>query len=78
MDNPFIKTVTAKTLIKAQNINPQALGWADISIFPFPGNKTLDLVVGATFEDRSSCLFNKESLGNLLKMLQEVHDLMED
>jgi hypothetical protein len=78
MDNPFIKTVTAKTLIKAQNINPEALRWADISISPFPGNKTIDLVVGAAFEDRSSCAFDKDSLGNLLKMLQEVHDLMED
>jgi hypothetical protein len=79
MDNPLIKTVTTKSIIQATDLNPKELGWADISIYPDNNdNRTLELVIGAKTKDRSSCTFDKDSLGNLLKMLQEVHDLMKD
>lgn len=78
MDNPFIKTVTTTSLTSAINLTPKVLLWADTSLSFSSDGKHVNLVIGASFEDRGACSFNKESLANLLKMLQEVHDLMKE
>lgn len=77
MDNPFIETVTTKRLKGTINNHKiEGLHSAQVSL---NGNlKEISLVIGARNENGYRCYFNKESLGNLLKMLQEVHDLMED
>jgi len=77
MDNPFIETVTKKTL-KSAYYDGEAIGYADLAIEVRGEGKVIDLVVGSTLDQATSCFFTKKTLGNLLKILQEVHDLMED
>ena len=75
MDNPFIETVTTKR-IKKGYYDGEWVGAADVFLESTPGG--INLVIGADPNQMASCFFDKWTLGNLLKMLQEVHDLMED
>jgi hypothetical protein len=77
MDNPFIETVTTKKL-KTAVYSGSDINCASVWLKAVRKN-SIDLAV--CIEEPSNidyCAFNKKGLGNLLKMLQEVHDLMED
>lgn len=76
MDNPFIETVTTKRIKKGCYYDGKLVGDADV--FLGATHRGINLVIGAAPEDMLGCFFDKSTLGNLLKMLQEVHDLMED
>jgi hypothetical protein len=77
MDNPFIETVTTQK-IKAGHYNGDDINCASVWI-KTARKKSIDLAVCLSEPSNIDyCAFNKKGLGNLLKMLQEVHDLMED
>ncbi len=77
MDNPFIETVTTQK-IKAGHYNGIDINSASVWI-KTARKKSVDLAVCISEPSNIDyCAFNKKGLGNLLKMLQEVHDLMED
>ncbi len=40
--------------------------------------KSIRLVIGAMYENASSCSFSKEGLGELIEILKEIHTAMED
>ncbi len=77
MDNPFIETVATRK-IKTAHYNGGDINCASVWVKSTRKN-SIDLAV--CLQEPSNidyCAFNKKGLGNLLKMLQEVHDLMED
>lgn len=77
MDNPFIETVTTKKL-KTAVYSGSDINCANVWLKAVRKN-SIDLAVcikEPSYIDY--CAFSKKGLGNLLKMPQEVHDLMED
>ncbi len=77
MDNPFIETVTVKRG-KSGYYDGELIGYADVSLTFGESGRGIDLVVGSVMDHATACYFTKKTLSNLLKILQEVHDLMED
>lgn len=74
--NSFVKTQTTTTILETRNgVGPDR---TYVSIVPSCNNRKIDLVIGAYFSDRVASSFSKESLGELIKILQEVHDAMAE
>jgi hypothetical protein len=72
MKNPFIET--KKTIVNS--INESLPNYAAISITSH-NNKTIELVIGAEYDNRYCCLFSKNDLEELIKTLVEIHDVMD-
>ena len=70
----FVKTETKTTILETKNGNGP--DYTYVSIVPSYNNRKIDLVIGAHFSARCASGFSKESLGELIKILQKVHDAM--
>lgn len=67
-------TETRTTIIKTiDDVGPLC---TLISIVPSVTARSIDLVIGATYSSRCASHLDKEGLGELIKILQEVHDAM--
>ena len=73
MDN-FVKTETKTTILETKNGNGP--NYTYVSIVPSSDNREVDLVIGAHFSACCASRFSKESLGEMIKILQEVQDAM--
>ena len=70
----FVKTetITKKTINTV--IDGDTLNFAYMSVVP--DGDILDLVIGAKYEDRVACAFSKNSLAELIRVLQDIHEAM--
>lgn len=75
-DTLFVKEPTKKYLVGAIDQLPRELGYAPVSV-DVNSSRSIDLVVGAPFRNRSACAFNKLTLAKLIEELQAIHDVME-
>lgn len=70
-----MKVTETKTTI-IQTINAAGPCYGLVSIVPSATARCIDLVIGARYNNQCACGFTKEGLGDLIKILQEVHDAM--
>jgi hypothetical protein len=69
----FVEEV--KTLKIKEAINQLTYDGADISVSP-NNDFSIELVIGAAYENRCACMFSKKGLGKLIEDLQAIHDAM--
>ena len=74
--NNFVKTETKTTILETKN--GEGPDYTYVSIVPSYDNSKVALVIGAHFSDRCASSFSKGALGEMIKILQEVHDAMVD
>lgn len=65
-----------KTVIKTV-LDGSLDNFATFTLFP-DEEKTVVLVIGALYENRHACAFDKYDLGKLIAELQEVYNAMEE
>jgi hypothetical protein len=69
--NPFV--VTKKRLVEVvDGEGPDSIQMSVKS----DGPNALELVIGANYNDRSSCYISREGLGQLIETLKEIHEVM--
>lgn len=70
----FVKEVTTKELVSVKSgIGP---GFINMSMVPHEGNRTIELVIGASYDARCAAFIGKEDLQRLIDTLQEIHGAM--
>lgn len=72
-----MKVTETKTTIM-QTINEMGPCYGLVSIVPSDTARSIDLVIGAAYSSRCASILDKEGLGDLIKILQEVHDAMAE
>ncbi len=74
----FVKTETTTKRVIQEVVNGETIDFALVSVVPNGYLSSVNLVVGAVWEDRSRSQFSKSQLQELINNLQEVHDAMSD
>jgi hypothetical protein len=69
--NPFV--VTEKRLVGVEG--GQGPDFIQMSVKQ-NGPNGLELVIGAKYNDRSSCHISRNGLGQLIETLKEIHEVM--
>lgn len=70
----FVKEVTTKELVSVKDgIGP---GFIKMSVVPHEGNRTIELVIGASYASQCAAFIGKEELQRLIDTLQDIHDAM--
>lgn len=69
----FVKTETKTTIIDTMDGNGPDASLVSITTL---GPRAINLVIGARFRDSCASGFSKEGLGDLIKILRQVHGAM--
>ena len=69
----FVETVMKKTLVDVIDGDGPNNTFMSLK----QSGKAINLVIGARYEDRWASWLGKESLQELINVLQEIHDAME-
>lgn len=70
----FVKEVVTKELVPVKSgIGP---GCIYMSMVPHEGNRTIELVIGASYDASCASHICKEDLQKLINTLQDIHDAM--
>lgn len=75
MENQFVKKPEKGEVLTV--IDGDLPNSAFISVVPDGEIPLIDIVIGAEYKDRCSCRFSKNSVKELINILQEIHDVME-
>jgi len=75
MNNPFVKTETVVKKKIVDAINVDGPGDCYMSFEEVDGGM-YNLVIGASYKDRCASLFTKDSIKELIDILQEIHDTL--
>lgn len=70
----FVKTETVIKKTVNTVINGSLPNAASLSVVPDGNN--IQLVIGAEYIDGVCCLFGKEGFADLIKVLQDIHEVM--
>lgn len=73
MSSQFV--VTKKTV--ATVIDGKGPLYSCMSVSTISG-RSIELVIGARYDHRCACAFNKIGLGELIDILSEIHEAMEE
>lgn len=71
----FVETKTVTTTTIKSTVDGKLPNCADISVVS--NGHGVELVIGAPFDKRKACYFQKSSLKTLIEELNEIHDAME-
>jgi len=69
------KEIITKTVINSV-VDGYLSNYAGISVVSTEP-ELVELVIGSRYVDREACTFTKDSVAELIEVLQEIHDVME-
>ncbi len=73
MASKFVDAVTTRTINTVIDGSGPQHSYMSVE----PVGTSLNLVIGACYEDACACSFSKGGLGELIEILKEIHTAME-
>ena len=70
----FVEKITTTKIIKV--IDGSLPNFAGITVVPKDNDTSINLVIGAEWEDSCACAFSKKHLGELIEVLKAIHNAM--